>query len=72
MSDPHRLDEWKASTLKEITQLEAKEVWDECFKSEALDIRRRKSSLVRGSFASNEHQMENSAIACLASVYVGI
>jgi hypothetical protein len=37
MSDHRRLDEWKASALKEITQFEAKEVWDECFKSESLD-----------------------------------
>jgi len=29
MSDSRRLDEWKASAPKEITQLEAKEVWDE-------------------------------------------
>ena len=37
MNDPLRLDEWKESALKEITQLKAKEVWDECWKSEAVD-----------------------------------
>jgi len=37
MSDSRRLDEWKASAPKEISQLKAKEVGDECLKSEALD-----------------------------------
>ena len=51
MSDPRRLDEWKASALKEITQLEAKEIWDECFKSEALDKKEK-----------SEHRMNHSSI----------
>jgi hypothetical protein len=35
--DPQRLAQWKASAVKEITELENKNVWEECLKSEAND-----------------------------------
>ena len=35
--DPQRLAQWKASAVKEISELENKEVWEECLKSEAND-----------------------------------
>jgi len=35
--DPKRLAQWKVSAVKEITELENKNVWEECLKSEAND-----------------------------------
>ena len=36
-SDPQRLAQWKASAEKEIAELENKNVWEECLKTEAID-----------------------------------